>query len=290
MIESMTGYGSGRGRLAGSTIVVNLRSVNNRTFKLSIRMPEALTECQRELEELLREKIQRGTIYCQVEFEGPLAGSAWLDEAAVLDYCNRLRKLAKRAGLRDDMSIERVAALPGAIREDKARGDKPRRLLMDSARKALEALLASRREEGAKIEKEMRKLLGRAVALRDKISGARQKSLREHRKRIAGRINEILADTRVKVSTQEIAREAAILAERSDIAEELQRFAMHTDLMEKTLSGAEPAGRQLEFIAQELLREANTMSAKSVSSKLVAPLLELKASIDKIREQAQNVQ
>ncbi len=299
MIESMTGYGSGgaRSRRAGSAqghaagaISVSLRSVNNRSFKLTTRLPELLLGAQRELEELLRSRITRGTVYCHVELEGPPAGYMTFDEEVLLTYCRRLRSLAKKAGVPADIRIEQVAALPGVLREDKAAGGELQALLVKAAGKALGSLVASRRREGKKIEKELRGLLEKVVELCRRVETGRKRFLRQHRKRLAGRIRDLLPQTGIKVTPADIAREAAILAERSDVAEELQRLGMHTQQMAKVLSGRKPAGRQLEFVAQEMLREANTMSAKSVSSRLVVPLLELKGSIDRIREQAQNVQ
>jgi uncharacterized protein (TIGR00255 family) len=128
------------------------------------------------------------------------------------------------------------------------------------------------------------------VALSAEVAAGRARYLKSYRRKLAQRMNEILSDTRLRVASADVLREAAVMAERSDIAEELQRLGVHAQQMKKVLSGREPAGRQLEFIAQEMLREANTMSAKAVSPALVVPLLELKGAIDKIREQAQNVQ
>lgn len=290
MIESMTGYGSGKAQLAGNVVDVWLRSVNNRTFKLTVRLPEILLKAQQELEELIKGSIARGTVYCQVDVGGPLAGACTIEETTFLDYCRRLRSLARKAGLSDDIRIEHVASLPGALKEAKASGGKLRDLLLKAAGKALRALVKSRRGEGEKIEKELRVLLERSVALCNRVDKDRKKSLRNHMKRLADRMKELLSETGLKTSSADITREAAILAERSDIAEELQRLKMHTQQLAKALSSQKPVGRRLEFIAQEMLREANTMSAKSASTSLVVPLLELKGSIDRVREQAQNVQ
>lgn len=300
MIESMTGFGSGRAaasskapaapRLAGSAVEVHLHSVNNRTFKLSVRTPESLTRLAPELEGLIKSKIARGTVYCQVELDGPAVLTYALDEESLLGYCRQLRTLAKKAGLSQQTRIELIAALPGAMRESAEVQTGIGALVLAAARKALNALLASRRAEGEKIKKEFRKLLSAIVSLRDRVVRSRKDFLHKHRRKLAGRVRELLADSGVKADKNALVRETALLAERSDIAEELQRLSIHTSLIEKALSSRKPVGRRLEFIAQEMLREANTMSAKSVSSKLVVPLLELKANIDKIREQAQNVQ
>jgi uncharacterized protein (TIGR00255 family) len=290
MIESMTGYGGGRARIAGNTVVVSLHSVNNRSFKLNIRMHEFFIRGQQELEELIKGKISRGTIYCHVELDGPMTSARKLDEKTLLHYCRKLQTLAGKAGLPDDIRIEQVAALPGVIREEERWTGELRGLLLQAATKSLNALVASRRKEGSKIEAELRKLLGKIVSLHKKVAAGSKRFLIEHRKKLTGRIKELMGDSRAKIMPDDIAREVAILAERSDIAEELQRLGMQAGQMAKTLSSRKPAGRKLEFIAQEMLREANTMSAKSVSSKLVVPLLELKENIDRVREQAQNVQ
>jgi uncharacterized protein (TIGR00255 family) len=271
-------------------VSVSLRSVNNRSFKLTTRLPEFLQGAQRQLEELLRDTIARGTVYCQVEIEGPPAQHMVFDEKALASYCRKLRSAAKKAGVPSDIRIEQVAALPGVLREDRAAGAQLQALLVKAAAKALRSLIASRRSEGTKIEKELRGLLKRVVGLCARVEKARRGFLRRSGKRLADRINDLFSRAGVKIKPADVAREAAIMAERSDVAEELQRLGMHTQQMDKVLSGRKPAGRQLEFISQEMLREANTMSAKSVSSKLVVPLLELKGAVDRIREQAQNVQ
>jgi uncharacterized protein (TIGR00255 family) len=290
MIESMTGYGSGTARLSGNTVNVFLRSVNNRSFKLNIRLPDALLGVQEELEEMIRAAIVRGTVYCSVELDGPPAVTYSLDERAVLEYSRKLRALAKKAGAVPEVRLEVVAALPGVLREEKGSAGAFSGLLSKAAAKAVSSLVASRRREGKKIETELRQQLRTVVALTEKVAEGRARYLRAHRKKLAQRINELLSDTRVKVASGDVLREAAVMAERSDVAEELQRLGVHAQQMRKVLSGNKPAGRQLEFIAQEMLREANTMSAKVVSARLVVPLLGLKGAIDKIREQAQNVQ
>jgi len=291
MIESMTGFGSAAARIAGSKVEVSLRSVNSRSFKLSVRMPDALGRVLPQLEEVIRSRIARGTVYCQVELNGPAAIPYTIDEETLLGYCRALRAVAKKTGLPQGVGIGQLAVLPGAIRygaiPGRAQGCAT---VLKAARKAVGSLLVSRRAEGAKIEGQIRKFVQAIAVICNNVAGSRRKLLRDRRKKLTGRIRELLADSGVEVDKKDILRETALLTERSDIAEELQRLSMHTGLMEKALSISKPAGRRLEFIAQEMLREASTMSAKSASSKLVAPLLELKTNIDRIREQAQNVQ
>jgi uncharacterized protein (TIGR00255 family) len=290
MIESMTGYGGGRARLAGNRVEISIRSVNNRSLKLAVRMPDILLGMQQALEEMIKGEVVRGTVFCHVEADGPLAGSYRINESAVLEYCRSLRTVAKKAGLPADIRVEQVAALPGTLREVRTAGRDLQKMMMKAAGEAVSALVKSRRKEGAKIEKELRKLLDRTTRLCAKVRSGQERQLKAHSRRLATRMREILSGTKVNVEPGDVVREAAILAERSDIAEELQRMNMHTQQAVKILSADRPAGRQLEFVSQEMLREANTMSAKSISSRLVPPLLELKSTIDRIREQAQNVQ
>jgi len=196
MIESMTGYGSGKANLAGNSVDVWLRSVNNRSFKLTVRLPEILVKAQQELEELIKSSIARGTVYCQVEVGGPLAGACTIEEKTFLDYCRRLRSLARKAGLSDDIRIEHVASLPGALKESKTSGGALRDLLLKAGDKALRALVKSRRSEGEKIEKELRVLLGNIVALCDRVGRDRKKSLKDHMKRLAERMKDLLVEER----------------------------------------------------------------------------------------------
>lgn len=286
----MTGYGSGTARLSGNAVSVFLHSVNNRSFKLSVRLPDALLAAQERLEETIKGRVVRGTVYCSVELDGPPAVRYVLDGQAVLEYSRKLRSLAKKAGAAQDVRLEAVAALPGVLREESGSRSAFTGLLVKAAAKAVDSLVASRRREGKKTGAELRRQLEKVVTLSGKVADGRARYLKAHRKRLEQRINDLLSDTGLKVATGDVLREAAVMAERSDIAEELQRLQVHAQQMKKVLSGDKPAGRQLEFIAQEMLREANTMSAKVVSAKLVVPLLDLKGAIDKIREQAQNVQ
>jgi len=290
MIESMTGYGSGTVSLSGNTVNVFLRSVNNKSFKLNVKLPEVLLTAQEDVEKVIRNRIVRGTIYCSVDLDGPPAVRYTLDGNAVLEYSRKLRSLAKKAGVATDVRLEVVAGLPGVLKEDRSSLGVFRELLLKAAGKAIETLIASRRREGKKTGAELHQHLKKVVALSTKVADGRAAYLKTHRKRLTKRINDLLSDTRLRIAPGDVLREAAVMAERSDIAEELQRLGVHAQQMKKVLSGKEPAGRQLEFIAQEMLREANTMSAKALSPRLVVPLLELRGAIDKIREQAQNVQ
>lgn len=290
MIESMTGYGSARIRQGGTTINVSLRSVNNKSFKLTIRLPEQIAGAQEEVEQLIRAKINRGTIYCQVEVNGPLASAFSLDEKTMVDYYTKLKSLAAKTGAPQDIRLEEVATLPGVVREEKNSSSQLPELVMKVVKKALMALMSSRKKEGVKIEQDLRKYISKITALTGKVKTHRKKFMREYNKKLTARIDELLDSSKIKVSQKDIVREAAIVAERSDIAEELQRLGMHIQQINKILSGSGPAGRQLEFVSQEMLREANTMSAKSVSSEIVVPLLDLKSNVDRIREQVQNVQ
>ena len=290
MIESMTGYGSGTARLSGNAVNVFLRSVNNRSFKLNVKLPDVLLTAQEDLEEMIRSRIVRGTVYCSVDLDGPPAVRYMLDGKAILDYSRKLRSLAKKAGVAQEVRLEAVAALPGVLKEDRSSLGAFRELLLKAARKAVDSLIASRRREGKKTGTELRQHLKKVVTLSAVVADGRASYLKVHRKKLTRRINDLLSDTGLRVAPGDVLREAAVMAERSDIAEELQRLGVHAGQMKKVLSGKEPAGRQLEFIAQEMLREANTMSAKAISPKIVVPLLELRGAIDKIREQAQNVQ
>jgi len=290
MIESMTGFGSGSAAHAGSSLDVSLRSINNKSFKLTIRMPDVLSKSHHDIEKLIKPTISRGTIYCLVEIDGPLAASYSVDETAVLNYCSVLRRLARKAGVGDDISIDNLVALPGVVRESKASTEALHEMVNKAAKKALKSLLESRRREGQKIEKNLRDLVEKVASLCEDVERLRKKSLRSYSKKLATRTQELITRSEARLDKNDLAREVAILAERSDIAEELHRLKIHTQQMSKALSTRKPVGRQLEFIAQEMLREANTMSAKSLSSELVVPLLKLKSNVDRIREQAQNVQ
>jgi uncharacterized protein (TIGR00255 family) len=252
MIESMTGYGSARARLAGNTVEVFLHSVNNKSFKLTVRLPEAMMNIQQEIEEL--------------------------------------KALAKKSGLSTNLNIEHVVLLPGALREKGMPSRKTYDLVLKTASKALDSLVACRRREGRKIGLEVRRLLVRVAGLCRKVQRQCNVSARETRNRVSARLKELLDDVQAKVKQEDIVREAAIIAERSDVTEELHRLLAHTQEAFRVLNAKDPAGRRLEFTTQEMLREANTMSAKSGSTLPVAVLLELKENIDRIREQAQNVQ
>ena len=305
MPRSMTGYGEAQVKSRTFRVSVTAKSVNNRNFKLNLTAPEELNFLSAEIERAARKFLSRGTLYIQIECESQAAPLFAIDAKVLSSYYSQLTALKRRLGLAPDVSVELLALLPGSVRSQEKgvwrqramppsgktlRQDSPVRAILSASEQALEKLNKSREEEGAKIEEDISR---RAKSIREALARIekRQKNfLKDYSRRLAERVKEILQSMPAKVSVRDLTRESALVAQRQDVSEEIERLRIHLAQLSAALKSHQPVGRRLEFITQEMLREANTISNKSIDPQLVVPILNMKSQVDRIREQAQNVE
>lgn len=290
----MTGYGQARREADGRVIAAEFRSVNGRYLKVSTRLPHEFAALERELERLVRARVARGSVdlTVRVELTGARAARP-VNTEALASYVAELRRLGDRLGVQVSVSAEALASLPGVLEPEEVSEAEATALagaVTAAVGAALEEADRMRLAEGANLRAE---LLAHCAAIERLVGEAEERqpaSLEEHRRRLVERVNRMLQGTGIAVTEENVAREAAIYADRSSICEEIARVRSHVAQFREALGQDEPVGRRLEFIAQELHREVNTLSAKAADATLSRQIVALHGEVDKIREQVSNIE
>ena len=288
LISSMTGYAAGTADLARGRLAVELRSVNSRYLDIQCRIAEELRAAEPALRELIGSRISRGKIDCKVVFgaQAIAASAASLDPAA-LENLRRLAAEAERAFPQAaPMQVGEVLRWPGIIAEAPLDDEALRASVLELARRVVADLCEARMREGSRLVAivnarvdEMRRRLVEVAPLVPEALAAYQAKLGERLREALG-----LADA------ERIRAEVAVFAMRSDVDEELTRLSAHLDEVQRTLAQSGAVGKRLDFLAQELNREANTLASKAAGIKIADCALELKLLIEQVREQVQNIE
>jgi uncharacterized protein (TIGR00255 family) len=297
----MTGFGDASEELNGAQFTVELRSLNNRYFKASIRLPEEFASLEAELETKLRQRVNRGSITVQVRVRQAGAAAAQrVNDEALLTYLEHLETLHKRVAKEygDDkltINLTELLALPGVLQSDQdsqARLDAARPMLLRLLDRACDRLDAMRLTEGKALATDLARHRQVIRTRLDEVAQRAPQVVEEYHTRLRTRIDELLKRASLSVGEQDLIREVAIFAERSDIAEEVTRLSGHLTQFEQIVGtgDGEPAGRTLDFLSQEMLREANTIASKSNDGTISRAIVEVKGSIDRIKEQVQNIE
>ncbi len=290
----MTGYGQARWEGDGWVVVAEVRSVNGKYFKLQSRLPHEFASFERDLEKRVRERVARGTVDLLVKVERTGARAARpLNREALAAYARQLREVADACGLPIALTADAVAALPGVLDPEEVSEAEAKALqgpVLATLDAALDAIDRMRRAEGGHLREALLSHGAAIEQLVDAIEAAQPAALDEHRQRLVDRVNRLLENTGITVGEQDLAREAAIYADRSNVAEEIARLRSHVKQLREALAQAEPVGRRLEFLSQELQREASTLGAKASSAALAPKIVALHGEVDKIREQVLNIE
>lgn len=295
MISSMTGYGDAQGALEGIEFTVEVRCLNNRYYKPSIRLGEDFTYLEPTIDVLLRKAVSRGSlIYTLRVRPAEESASVEVNHQAMRSLLHDLRELERDLGFEGlNIDLSGLLQVPGVIRPieyNQDRQEKFKELVVKLTKQALENLSEMRRREGKTLQDD---LLGQVKIIREQlelIGRAAPEVVRTYQAKLTQRAAELLSGTQVTVTEDDLAREIAIFAERCDISEEIVRLRSHLDHFEKVCESNSQAGRRLDFIAQEMLREANTIGAKASDATICEAVIDVKAAIDRIKEQSQNVE
>ena len=293
MIRSMTGHGAASCEHEGMHLAVELRSVNNRSFKAMLRLPDALGSLEGELEAWLARRIGRGTVSLTVRIgDGTARSAGRINAQALRSYLEQLRAVSGDGAARIDPGA--LLSLPGVVIDDGgvaicvAARPVLERLLEDAAR----ALFGMREREGEALRVQLL-AFGESIEQRLKEVAERAPEVsRLYGERLKTRLAALLAEAGVAARQEDVLREIATFAERADIAEEVQRLGGHLTQFRKLLDPKHPeaVGRTLDFLAQEMLREANTIASKASDLEIARRVVEIKTSIDRIKEQAANAE
>ena len=295
----MTGFGEASGQVDGVHYAVELRSLNNRYFKATFRLPDEISGLEAELEAHLRKKLTRGSLTLTVKMRLPDAQAAHrVNDDALLRYLDHLEMLHARVtkeGHTASIDLTALLAMPGVLQpsddEDAIlASSRPGVLRLTS--QACDRLVQMRVTEGQALSDD---LSGHCEVIRLRLAEISQRAptvVEEYHQRLRGRMDELLARAELKVAEQDLIREVAVFAERADISEEAARIEGHLEQVRQILGAddEEPAGRTLDFLAQEMLREANTVASKSNDADISRAIVVVKGSIDRIKEQVQNIE
>jgi uncharacterized protein (TIGR00255 family) len=288
MIASMTGFARREASGAWGTLVCELRSVNHRFLEAGFRLPDELRAAEGELRARLALKIRRGKVDCTMSYRSaPGAVGAFEVDAVVLEHVLNAVKLVSHS-LREPSTVSALDVLrwPGVLREEAAGGEQLSAAAAALFDATLEELAAARAREGRRLGE----VLGqRCEALAALVAGVRAR-LPQVQARIRSRLTERLAELGTAVDHERLEQELVLLLQRLDVDEELERLTGHVAEVRRVVLGGEPAGRRLDFLMQELNREANTLSSKSQDLETTRGAVDMKVIIEQMREQVQNIE
>ncbi len=295
MIRSMTGFGVASARVDGTHYALEIRSLNNRYFKAQVRLPEELQGLEPELEAALTKRINRGSVVVAVRFSDCSAGAAArVNTDAIQSYLDQIFAVEGLDHNSARIDIGALLALPGVMLGDtgEERHDRARDVLFNLLGDACGKLVAMREREGVTLHAELHRHC-QAIADHLLVVAERVPEIIElYQEKLRQRMELLLAKSGAAVRDEDLLREVAVFAERSDVAEEVARLQGHLAQFGEIIDaeGNEPSGRTLDFIAQEMLREANTIGSKCLEVEVSKRIVEIKGAIDRIKEQVQNVE
>jgi uncharacterized protein (TIGR00255 family) len=291
MISSMTGFGSAEGKVGSVRVSVELRTVNHRFFNPSVKLPGAFTKWEGDVRELLRQRIVRGHVALTARIDRDSVQAGGINEERFAEYVAVLRALQERYGLSGALDAATVLSLPDVVDILTREGeDGTVDELLAVVEKAVGALRRMRSDEGARLAGFLRERIDLVAACVDRSAERAPIRLAEHGARLRKSVRELAGAN--NVDPQRLAQEVAILADRMDISEEIDRFRAHIDAFCHTLdeSGGEAVGKRLGFLLQEMVREANTMGSKASDAPILAEVVSIKEELERIREQVENVE
>jgi uncharacterized protein (TIGR00255 family) len=295
MIRSMTGFGTASAEVSGAHYAVEVRSLNSKYFKALIRLPEELQGLEAVLEPILARRLTRGSVFVAARFSDSSADAAATINASALE--RYLQQLLAVPGLNQGQTridIGALLVLPGVLVNDamERRLEEARQVLPRLVEEACDKVLVMRAREGRTLHGDLHRHCGAIAEELRHIATRVPVVVQLFQERLRVRMNALLAESGTAVREEDLIREVAIYAERSDIAEEVSRLQGHLEQFAEIIDAddTEPAGRTLDFLSQEMLREINTIGSKCLDVEVSRRSVAVKGAIDRIKEQAQNVE
>lgn len=293
MPNGMTGFGRAVATHALGAVTAEVKTVNNRFLKVGMRLPDAFAELESMLEAQVRAALARGSVYVNISLDrGRPDVSYSLNEDLIRQWWPRLRAMARETGAKEP-DLAALLAMPGAVLEqgEKVQADESLNATVSEALAgALKGVQEMRAREGEALHKDLDARVKNVGALAKQVATRAPQVVQEYREKLKQRIDKLLEGSGTKIDDVTLAREVALMADRADVTEETTRMEHHCAQFLKVISGSGEAGRRLDFIAQEMLREANTMASKSSDAALTQAAVEMKSEIEKIKEQVQNLE
>ncbi len=292
MVKSMTGYGRAVETVGGRQFTVELRSVNNRYLDCSIKAPRMLSFGEETVKQAVKNSISRGKVdvFVTLHSENGLDATVTLNTAVVEGYLTAMAEMAEKYPVKDDISVSLLSRMPEVFSVEKPEVDEQQLLsdLMGVVSRALESFDAMRVAEGEALEKDLRSRGATIEKLVGQVEAGNAQTVIDYRHRLENKLKEVLASTNIDESR--ILTEAAIFADKVAVDEETVRLRSHLQQMYGMLQSGGAVGRKLDFLLQEMNREANTIGSKCTDVRLARIVVEIKAELEKIREQTQNIE
>ena len=292
MIKSMTGYGGAKGEVNAIAVTAELKSVNNRYLDVSVRLPKSCLFAEEAVRAAVAEKISRGKVdvFINVDTSGAEEAVIKVNENLAAAYLKAVKDTAERFGLEGDVNALTLLRFPEVLSADKTDTDR------DTVAQAIGAVLAEaltefdamRAREGQRLAEDIEGKLKNLEAMVAAVEARSPQTVAEYREKLLGRMKEVLADA--SVDEGRILQEAAIYADKVAVDEEMVRLKSHIAQFRLLLAQGSPAGRKLDFLTQEMNREANTTGSKCADSAIAKTVIDMKAELEKIREQIQNIE
>jgi uncharacterized protein (TIGR00255 family) len=290
----MTGYGDARQQSGERLVAAEVRTVNNRYLKVNLRCPDSYASIESEIERLIRNRIARGTVSLTLRAETlGQTGRYRIDRDVVIAYWEQMTSLTDHLGIAPPQEIVSLLELPGVLSEhggEEVDLEAEWPLIESVVGSALVQLDTFRRREG---ESMARDLAQQCQSIRQQLEVVVVRApgvVVQYRDRLLERVSQLLKDTDVAVSDADLIREVSVFADRCDINEEIMRLGSHLDQFDESLAGQESAGRKLEFLCQEMFREVNTIGSKSNNVDIAHAVVEMKGTVERLREIVQNVE
>lgn len=292
MVASMTGYGTAELVQENLKATVEISAVNNRFCEIQFRLPKSLSSLESKLKEMILSRITRGKVNFTLNWEqaAPVASFVKLNEEAADVYFNIMKALKERYGLVGDIRLDEFFGLPDLVKVEKEEPDLERawELASGITRKALEEFDRMRKVEGEKLARDMVERISKLNRTIRQIEKLTPKSIDTYRKKLENKIKELLDNSRIDEHRLEL--EVALMAEKCDVTEECVRFKSHNEQFLAAMKEDAPVGKRLTFLLQEMNREANTIGSKAADAEISQKVIFLKEEIEKLREQAQNIE
>jgi len=294
MLNSMTGYGEVAGEFDGVSYAVEIKTVNNRYLKTIVKLPEGTAFLEDEIDKELRRQLSRGTINYVLRLKAVAANALFeIDEATLRSVVMKLGAINSSVGVQASIDLASLLNLPGIVQPvtpSEKQSARIKEFVLRLTAEALEKVKGMREAEGAFLEADLKK---HCDAIQKELETIRQCSgsvTQDRAKKLRKRVDELLAEAKLKLDEQTLAQEVAILADRSDISEEITRLDAHLQQFAQICRTDGQAGRRLDFLSQEMLREANTMASKAGDARIARAVVDIKCLIERLKEQIQNVE
>ena len=294
MVKSMTGFGRCEEIVNGREITVELKSVNHRYFEFNCRTPRGFSFLDDKLKSFVNARVARGKIdmYVTVGAAEDTATEVEINHQLVSGYLNAMKEISEKYGIPNDVSVVSLSRFPDVFTVRKAAEDEEQLTadVLSVADKALASFLAMRGQEGEKLRADILSRAETIISIVEEIEERSPQTVREYEERLLERIRLTLDSFSVEIDEQRVLTEVAVFADKVAVAEETVRLRSHFEQLQSFLRLEEPVGRKIDFIIQEMNREANTIGSKVQDAVLAHKVVAIKGEIEKIREQVQNLE